>query len=62
MNREINELSPTEINEILYLSGQSNGRRRLITNIYNISTQTLMEILIKYSYSTIMEKVEADYS
>lgn len=62
MNREINELSPTEINEILYLSGQSNGRRRLITNIYNISTQNLMEILIKYSHSTIMEKVEADYS
>ena len=62
MNREINELSSTEINEILYLSGQSNGRRRLITNIYNISTQTLMEILIKYSHSTIMEKVEADYS
>lgn len=60
--KQINELSPEEIGQILYLSNQSTGRRRLITNLFGISDEVLNTILIKYSNSTIYKRVEADYS
>ena len=62
MEKEINNLTPAEIGEILFLSNQSNGRRRLITNLYNISNETLLKILTLYSNGRIFEVAEADYS
>lgn len=60
--KQIKDLSDTEIHEILYLSQQSNGRIRLITNLYGISTNVLEQILIKYSHGKIFEKHEVDFS
>lgn len=55
MYKTINDLSSEEIGQILYLSQQSNGRRRLIKNIYNISDETILELLLKYSNSELIE-------
>lgn len=60
--KQINDLSPEEIGEILYLAGQSNGRRRLITNLYSISESVLAKILYKYATGRIIEAAQPDYS
>lgn len=62
MYKQIKDLSPEEIGQILYLAGQSNGRRRLITNLFNISESVLAEILIKYATGRIIEAAQPDYS
>lgn len=39
------KLSDKDLKEIYYLSKQSNGRHRLIVNLYGLSKQELYEIL-----------------
>jgi hypothetical protein len=47
--KQISDLSEQDIKEIIYLSRQSNGRRRLITNIFNISDEVLNQILLSFA-------------
>lgn len=65
MYKQIKDLSPEEIGQIIYLANQGDykfNRVNLICNLFSINKEQLEKILIKYSHSKVLEKVEADYS
>lgn len=47
-------LTNKDIQEILYLSKQGNGRKRLITNLFRITEEELQEILDKYTHNRLV--------
>lgn len=58
-HKQINDLSPQEIGQIIWLSTQGDyycNKTWLICNLYSISTNLLEEILIKYSHDKVFSK------